>query len=186
MANGRPAAMQGRRRRRPVFLAARHKRMRRSAYERKYFRSIRFSGVAFLLYVQPYVHARRRKESAPERLASEIIRPTFRLFGVVIQHPRLRRPDDYHAAERLRHIGAKENFGQVYITEPYLDANTGNMRFTVSTMLSDGDTVVAMDFNFSKLQESILQMTDNKEYGAKGEFLGIFGIDFLWISSYTY
>lgn len=60
------------------------------------------------------------------------------------------------------------------------------MRFTVSTMLSDGDTVVAMDFNFSKLQESILQMTDNKEYGAKGEFLGIFGIDFLWISSYTY
>ena len=75
-------------------------------------------------------------------------------------------PDDYHAAERLWYIGAKENFGQVYITEPYLDANTGNMCFTVSTMLSDEDTVVAMDFNFSKLQESILRMTDSKDQTA--------------------
>lgn len=37
------------------------------------------------------------------------------------------------------------------------------MCFTVSTLLSDGETVVGMDLNFSKAQESILRMTQGKD-----------------------
>ncbi len=72
-------------------------------------------------------------------------------------------PPDFHAAERIWYIGAKEHPGEVYITEPYVDANTGTMCFTVSTMLDDEDTVVAMDLSFSKAQEAILRMTDGKD-----------------------
>ena len=72
-------------------------------------------------------------------------------------------PPDFHAAERVWYIGAAEHPGAAYITEPYKDADTGGMCFTISTMLSDGETVVAMDLNFSKVQESIRKMTTDKD-----------------------
>ena len=80
--------------------------------------------------------------------------------------PGFEAPPDYHAAERVWYVGAMENPGEVYITEPYKDARTGTMCFTVSTMLSDGETVVAMDLNFSKAQETIQQMTNGSEQTA--------------------
>ena len=75
-------------------------------------------------------------------------------------------PLDYHATERLWYIGAKDNRGQAYVTEPYIDAYTGALCFTVSTMLSDNDTVVAMDFDLSGIRDSIKRMTDNKDQTA--------------------
>ena len=72
-------------------------------------------------------------------------------------------PPDFHAAERVWYIGASEHPGQVFITEPYLDADTGGMCFTISTLLTDGETVVAMDLNFSKVQKSIREMTSGKD-----------------------
>ncbi len=36
-------------------------------------------------------------------------------------------PKDYHAFERLWYVGTKENLNKTYITEPYIDAMTGNM-----------------------------------------------------------
>lgn len=72
-------------------------------------------------------------------------------------------PADFHASERVWYIGAVEHAGDVYITEPYKDADTGDMCFTVSTALSDGETVVGMDLNFSKAQESILRMTEGTD-----------------------
>ena len=68
-------------------------------------------------------------------------------------------PETYHARERLWYIGAAENPGEIYITEPYIDAYTGNICFTMSQMLPDNETVVALDFTFADLQESILKMT---------------------------
>lgn len=72
-------------------------------------------------------------------------------------------PPDFHAAERVWYIGAAERPGEVYISEPYKDANTGNMCFTISTLLSDGETVVGMDLNFSRVQELIREMTSDKD-----------------------
>ncbi len=37
------------------------------------------------------------------------------------------------------------------------------MCFTISTLLTDGKTVVAMDLNFSKVQESIQEMTTDRD-----------------------
>ena len=72
-------------------------------------------------------------------------------------------PPDFHAAERVWYIGASEHPGEVFISEPYIDANTGEMCFTISTLLTDGETVVAMDLNFSKVQKSIREMTTDKD-----------------------
>lgn len=59
-------------------------------------------------------------------------------------------PDDFHAAARVWYVGAQDCPGEVYISEPYVDASSGDMCFTVSTLLADGETVAGMDLNFSK------------------------------------
>ncbi|MBQ9478868.1 MAG: response regulator [Selenomonadaceae bacterium] len=68
-------------------------------------------------------------------------------------------PDDYHAPERLWYNGAMENPGGVYITEPYIDAASGVICFTMSNVLPDLNTVVGLDFNFADVQKSITKMT---------------------------
>lgn len=69
-------------------------------------------------------------------------------------------PPDYHATERGWYKGAIENQGKIYITEPYIDAMTGGMCYTMSKMLSDGETVVSIDFNFTDVQYLIKKMTE--------------------------
>ena len=59
--------------------------------------------------------------------------------------PDFEMPPDYHAPERIWYKGAAEKAGEIYITEPYVDAMTGDMCYTISKMLSDGRTVVAQD-----------------------------------------
>ncbi len=68
-------------------------------------------------------------------------------------------PPDYHATERLWYKGAAENPSKVYITEPYIDAMTGITCFTMSKMLEDNQTVVALDFTFSDVQYFIRKMS---------------------------
>ncbi len=72
-------------------------------------------------------------------------------------------PPDYHAPERLWYKGAAENPGKVYFTEPYVDAMTGTMCYTISKMLDDNQTVVAMDFTFADVQYFIRKMSANKD-----------------------
>ncbi|MBR3746595.1 MAG: response regulator [Selenomonadaceae bacterium] len=69
-------------------------------------------------------------------------------------------PTQYHATERLWYKGALENQGEIYISEPYIDAMTGAMCYTMSKVLSDGQSVVALDFNFSEVQDLISRMAD--------------------------
>ena len=67
-------------------------------------------------------------------------------------------PPEYHVTERLWYRGAVENPDKVYITEPYIDAMTGMMCYTISKMLTDNKTVVATDFNLSEIQYLIRKM----------------------------
>ena len=69
-------------------------------------------------------------------------------------------PPEYHVTGRLWYKGAVENQGKIYITEPYLDAMTGAMCYTMSKVLSDGRSVVALDFNFSEVQSLINRMAN--------------------------
>lgn len=75
-------------------------------------------------------------------------------------------PEDYHATERSWYIGAAQNPGKIFITEPYIDAAGHGLCFTVSMMLSDRNTVVALDFNFSNVQKSIKKMDTSNDRAA--------------------
>ena len=75
-------------------------------------------------------------------------------------------PEDYHATERLWYLGAVDSAGDIYISEPYIDSMTGKMCYTVSKMLDDRKTVVAMDFTLSEVQKSIIKMMGGNNYKA--------------------
>ena len=75
--------------------------------------------------------------------------------------PDFNMPESYHAPERLWYIGAAENPDKVYITEPYVDAYTGDMCFTMSKMLADNETVVGLDFYLEDLQASVSKMAED-------------------------
>ena len=63
--------------------------------------------------------------------------------------------------ERSWYIGAKKRMGAVNITEPYVDASTGKMCYSISKLLSDGSTIVGLDFNLSGIQQYIEEMNSN-------------------------
>ena len=75
-------------------------------------------------------------------------------------------PSDYHAPERLWYKGAIDSGDKIYITEPYIDAMTGEMCYTISKMLDDGQTVVALDFTFSDVQYFINKMSGTEDRAA--------------------
>ena len=72
-------------------------------------------------------------------------------------------PPEYHTTERFWYKGATENHGEIYITDPYIDAVTGKMCYTISKMLSDNKTVIGMDFNFSEIQYLIQKMSTTND-----------------------
>ncbi len=70
--------------------------------------------------------------------------------------PGVNEKENFSPIERVWYQGArKKGAGNIYFTAPYLDYVTGKMCFTVSELLSDGETVVAMDFNLISLQEGV-------------------------------
>ena len=77
--------------------------------------------------------------------------------------PDFEMPEQYHAVERVWYLGAKQNEGRIYISEPYIDAATGDICFTLSNILSDGDVVTAMDFTLAKVQDTIEKMGNSDE-----------------------
>ncbi len=60
--------------------------------------------------------------------------------------------------ERSWYVGAKRRMGAINITDPYIDASTGEMCYSMSKLLSDGKTVVGLDFNLSMIQDFIEEM----------------------------
>ena len=46
----------------------------------------------------------------------------------------------------------------ITMVEPYLDAQTGTMMITISSLLSDGESVIALDFGLAPLQELTQQL----------------------------
>ncbi|MBQ9872394.1 MAG: response regulator [Eubacterium sp.] len=72
-------------------------------------------------------------------------------------------PANYHATERSWYQGAVDAKGTIYITEPYIDQMTQEICFTMSKVLSDGETVVSMDFTLGDIQKSIDKMVGQQE-----------------------
>lgn len=69
--------------------------------------------------------------------------------------------EDFVLDERSWYMGAKKRMGAVHVTEPYIDASTGEMCYSISKLLSDGSTIVGLDFNLSEIQHYIEEMNAN-------------------------
>ena len=69
--------------------------------------------------------------------------------------------ENFVLEERSWYVGAKMQLGEVNITEPYIDAGTGEMCYTLSKLLSDGETIVGLDFELSGIQKYIEEMNAN-------------------------
>lgn len=70
-------------------------------------------------------------------------------------------PEDYVPTEREWYIAAKKAKGKVTIVPPYLDAQTNTMMFSVSQLLSDGESVVSIDIALNEVQSITEDMTMN-------------------------
>ena len=70
-------------------------------------------------------------------------------------------PKDYEPTEREWYIAAKEAGGKATIVQPYLDAQTNTVMFSVSQLLSDGKSVVALDIALNRVQDIAESMTMN-------------------------
>ena len=69
-------------------------------------------------------------------------------------------PEDYIATDRVWYTGAVRNGGRTYVSSPYQDAMTGEICYTVSVMLGDGETVLGVDYTMERIRNYIVQMSD--------------------------
>ena len=68
------------------------------------------------------------------------------------------RPAGYVPTERDWYTGAIRNGGNTYITSPYIDARTGDICYTISVMLSDRSSVLAVDCTMDTIRDYIRRM----------------------------
>lgn len=62
-------------------------------------------------------------------------------------------PDaDYVATERPWYIQAKAANGEIVFVDPYLDSQTGTIMMTIGKLLSDNESVVALDLSLERIQ----------------------------------
>lgn len=75
-------------------------------------------------------------------------------------------PEDYEPTQREWYVVAKEAGGKATIVPPYLDAQTNTIMFSVSQLLSDGESVVSLDIALNEVQTITEGMTmNNMGYG---------------------
>ncbi len=80
--------------------------------------------------------------------------------------PDLVAPDGYVAQERLWYKGAIKNNGEPYVSPPYIDALTNEICFTVSVMLGDKETVIAIDYTLDSIQAHIKKLHSTESTNA--------------------
>ena len=70
-------------------------------------------------------------------------------------------PDDFIITERVWYKGGIKNEGKTYVSPPYKDVMTGQICYTVSVQLGDGETVLGVDYTMENIQAYITQMYAN-------------------------
>ena len=83
--------------------------------------------------------------------------------------------DDYVPTERPWYIQTIESDQEITFVEPYLDMQTKTVRMTVSDLMSDGKSVIAMDISLDPIQEIVEQVASSTE-GSKAFVLDDSGI----------
>ncbi|WP_408071194.1 response regulator [Butyrivibrio sp. JL13D10] len=67
--------------------------------------------------------------------------------------------ENYSHNDRSWYTGAILYEGKAYVTDPYIDAVSGDICYSVSICLDDRNTVFAIDFTLSKIQEQIQKIS---------------------------
>ena len=66
--------------------------------------------------------------------------------------PGLGSPNAFVFSDRVWYTGAIRNNGQPYVSSPYQDVVTGDICYSVSVMLGDGKTVLAVDYTMESIR----------------------------------
>ncbi len=83
--------------------------------------------------------------------------------------------DDYVPTERPWYIQTMESDQEITFIEPYLDMQTKTVMMTVSDLMSDGQSVIAMDVSLDPLQEIVGRIASSTE-GSQAFVLDYSGI----------
>lgn len=120
-----------------------------------------------------------------KQLSDGICMNAFLVRDEYIILPGYELPEDFKVEERIWYLETlKLNPGEIYISSPYEDLVTGKMCFTVSELLSDGRSIVALDFSLSNIQKSIEEMQNDDKSEAlivneKGTIIGYSDAEYL-------
>ena len=119
----------------------------------------------FAMEAENYLDNRKKLESFIIKRKADLISQTGGVcFNAYIAGkdwhivPDFDEPDDFDPVKRIWYIGAVRAGGVPFVTDPYVDVVTGNICYTVSVMLPDGETVVAIDYTMDSIQRHIEQM----------------------------
>ncbi|MCH5348186.1 MAG: response regulator [Oscillospiraceae bacterium] len=106
--------------------------------------------------IREFLSTQRRREYA---LSGGVCINVFCVVDGVVMISDMETPDDYVLQDRIwyRYFLANQD-KDVYISPTYLDAFTDTMCFTIVTFLSDGRTIVAVDYSVAEIQSYIDEM----------------------------
>ncbi|GKU82177.1 methyl-accepting chemotaxis protein [Niallia sp. NCCP-28] len=83
--------------------------------------------------------------------------------GKMITYPELDLPKDYDPRERPWYEDAQSNKGKAIITNPYVDASTGEMVVTITKETADGSGVIGIDININALKATAEEVSIGKK-----------------------
>ena len=120
--------------------------------------------MSYALSVQEYLSNKDALSYYIYKQKAELLKKNSGAFNLYVAGsdwsiiPDFNMPDDYVITERLWYTGALRNGGNTYVTPPYQDAMTGDICYSVSVLLGDGETVLAVDYTMENIQAHIMQM----------------------------
>ncbi len=125
----------------------------------------KLSTVRFAMEVRPLVNDRktceafiRTKKQAVHKITDSVCFNVYLSTENWFYIPDFVIPDNYEIEKRAWYTGALLNQGEPFVTDPYLDAMTGDICFSVSVLLPDGKSIACMDYTMDNIQNHITKM----------------------------
>ena len=131
----------------------------------------KLSTLRFAMEVQPLINDREKCESFIREKKKAMYEATDSgCFNVYLATenwyyiPDFESPENYDIEKRSWYTGALLQHGEPFVSDPYIDAMTQNLCFSVSVLLPDEKSIACMDYTMENIQHHIIQMnTDGNQ-----------------------